>query len=67
MCLLEHLFIVSRNSRLQKENFYQGTCALTEVQTSLNDLRVVHNHQSSLRQVFWQVIEHVLSHYTFII
>ena len=67
MCLLEHLLIVSRNGRLQKENFYQGTRALTEVQTSLNDLRVVHHHQGSLRQVFGQVIEHVLPYYTFII
>ena len=67
MRLLEHLFIVSRYRRLQQENFDQCTCVLAEVQTSLNNLCIVHNHQGSLRQVFGQVIEYVLLHYTFII
>ena len=67
---LKHLFIVGRLGGLQQEYFYQSTrilsflVRLAEMQTSLNDACIVHHHQRTLRQVFRQVIEHVLSYLT---
>ena len=57
---LEHLFIVGRQGGLQQENLNQRTRTFTEMQTRLNHLRVVENHQLTLRQILRQVVEHIL-------
>ena len=67
MRLLEHLFVVGRLGRFQQEYLYQRPRAFAEMQTGLNDLRIVHHHQRTFGQIVGQVVEHILPHYTFII
>ena len=64
---LEHLFVVGRESRFQQEHLDKGTRLLTEMQTRLNHLRIVENHESALWQMTGQIIEDVLSHLTVLI
>ena len=64
---LEHQLVVCRLEGLQQEDFYQGASIFAEMQTRLDDLRVVEHHQGAFWQVVGQVEEHVLPHYTFII
>ena len=64
---MEHLFVVGRLSRLQEEYLYQRARLLAEVQTCLDDLRIIIHHQSPLRQIVRQVVEDVLSYLTLVV
>ena len=61
---LEHKLIVGRIGWLHEEDLYQGTRLLAEMQTRLNHLGIVVNHQSALVQVFRQMVEHILAYLT---
>ena len=63
-CLLKIESIVVRLYRFQAEYFDECSCFFTEVQTCLDDFRVVEYHQLSWFQVFWKWGKYSFAYFT---
>ena len=64
---MEHLFVIGRNSRFEKEYFNKRTCVFSEMKSRLYNLGVVENHESALRKIACDVGKHVLRNVTMIV
>ena len=60
---LEHQFIIGWCGWFQKEHLYQRSRFLAEMDSRLNDLSIIENHQSPCWQIVRKMIEYVFTHF----